>query len=389
MKRQSKAQEAAPEANASKAFAELRSQLVGSLVEREGEVDALLLALVAQEHVLYVGPPGTAKSMLATSLTKAIDSARCFSVLMTKFTTPEEVFGPIKLTALKEDRYERAVEGYAADSHVLFLDEIWKASSAILNTNLTLLQERVFDNGGTRTRVPLRVAVAASNEFPSSEEGQELGAMFDRFLIRRIVRPVSHQGRERLAFGTLPGIKPCVSLREVDAAAQQASGVAFSDAARGTFFNILDQLGAAGIRPGDRRTRKAVGVARAQAWLLGDSEVKSEHLECLQDVLWSSPEQRDKCGEIVVKLANPVGAQLNEILKEVDEILSKVADTATRIGAIKKLEDCLGRVQQMGGNGRAKKVERHIREMVIVQTNIACGMDEKKAKTHAAMVMES
>lgn len=381
----------------SEAFATLRTQLVGSLVEREAEVDALLLGLVAQEHVLLVGPPGTAKSTLANSLTSAISKAECFSILLTKYTTPEEVFGPIKLTALREDRYERAIQRYAPTAHVLFIDEIWKASSAILNTNLTLLQEREFDNGGKRIKCPLRIAVAASNEFPGTEEAQELGAMFDRFLIRRVVRPVSHQGRERLLFGELPRVSPCLDLADLDVAAKRASALPFSDDAKQAYHQILDQLGAAGVRPGDRRVRKAVGIAKARAWLVSATEgetrdkVQPADLECLQDVLWSAPEQRDQCATIVTKLANPVGAKLTELLRQVDEIMTKVTDMPTRMAAIKKLEQCEEEAKGLvsSGNGRAQKVTRHIRMLKITQTGIAMGMDEAKAKQQAAIAMES
>jgi MoxR-like ATPase len=179
-------------------FETLRAALAAALIERDEEVQLLLLGLLAGEHVLLVGPPGTGKSLLCSALTSAVGGARKFETLLTKFSTPEELFGPVSVQALKADRYERLTAGYLPEAHFAFVDEVWKASSAILNTLLTLMQERRFDNGGRRVDCPLRLMVAASNEWPVGDGYESLGAAFDRFLIRKLVRPVSAAGRERL-----------------------------------------------------------------------------------------------------------------------------------------------------------------------------------------------
>jgi MoxR-like ATPase len=115
---------------------------------------------------------------------------RKFSILLTKFSVPEEVFGPISLAALKEDRFRRVTAGRLPEAHLAFIDEIWKASSAILNTLLRMLNEGVFENDGEFARVPLRLCVAPSNEWPAAETGKELRALLDRFLFRETVRPI-------------------------------------------------------------------------------------------------------------------------------------------------------------------------------------------------------
>src|SRR5947207_14927784 len=141
-------------------FVATRKELSAALIERDEEIDLVLTALVAQEHVLLVGAPGTAKSLLLDSLMGWM-SGRRFSILLTKFSVPEEVFGPISVAGLKEDRYRRITTGKLPEADLAYVDEIWKASSAILNTLLRILNERVFDAGdGTLVKVPLKICVA-------------------------------------------------------------------------------------------------------------------------------------------------------------------------------------------------------------------------------------
>src|SRR3954468_4169072 len=154
-------------------FARARREMAEALIEREGEIDLVLTALVARENVLLVGNPGTAKSMLLDALMSWMNG-RKFSILLNRFTAPEEVLGAISVAGLKSDVYRRITTGKLPEADLAFLDELFKASSAILNVLLKILNERTYEIGdGSSLRVPLKLCVAASNEWPSPETGKE------------------------------------------------------------------------------------------------------------------------------------------------------------------------------------------------------------------------
>jgi MoxR-like ATPase len=196
-------------------WAEAIEELERGLLQRDVAARALLLAALAGEHVLLLGPPGTAKSELARRLQRLLPGARYFERLLTRFSVPEELFGPLSLQALEDDRYERLIEGYLPAAEVAFLDEVFKANSAILNTLLGLLHERCFDNGQHRVAVPLVCLVGASNEVPQDES---LHAFYDRFLLRVPVLPVDDEH-----FSALLQLRPLQGETHADALLSAAS----------------------------------------------------------------------------------------------------------------------------------------------------------------------
>lgn len=153
--------------------------------EKEQIIAVALLCAVAGENMFLLGPPGTAKSMVASRLKRVFKDGKSFDYLMSRFSTPDEIFGPIAISRLKnEDRYERLTAGYLPDADVVFLDEIWKAGPSIQNTLLTIVNEHIFHNGGQIMHCPMKVLIAASNELPAKDEGLE--ALWDRFLVRMV-----------------------------------------------------------------------------------------------------------------------------------------------------------------------------------------------------------
>ncbi|QDU18973.1 hypothetical protein [Urbifossiella limnaea] len=266
------------------------------------------------------------------------------------------------------------------NSHVRFWSRVWvaiprlrqQASSAILNTLLRVLNERTFDDGGGVARpVPLRLCVAASNEWPSAfEGGKELAAVFDRFALRKAVRPVmSGDGRKRLLWADdlTPALAATVTPAEVDQAGREAAALPWADDAKDAMETVLRELAKEGVRPGDRRQRKAVGVARAFAWLGGADRVEPEHLEVLASVLWDDPEEQPAaCARVIAKVANPAGMRVTALLVEAEQVLAatdarNLTSAATAAAKLAEIERQLAAVT---GNGRVERARAYVKDQL-------------------------
>lgn len=297
----------------------IERELNATFAEREREIRGLVVALLAREHVLLLGPAGTAKSALANTLCSAIDGAEFFQWLLTRFSTPEEVFGPVSLDGLKHDKFRRMTTGKLPEAHVAFLDEIYKANSAVLNSLLTAINERAFDNDGGRIAIPLETVVGASNELP---EGPELAALHDRFLLRYMTAYTkTPDAFRRLITGSEPAIATRITLTDLQAAQREVDQVAISESAVEELFKLRGEIAVEGVTASDRRWRKATRILRAAAWLDGSTEVTPESFPILAHVLWETPEQISKLTQIVSKYTS---AELAEAQEAADAVLELV-----------------------------------------------------------------
>jgi len=309
----------------------IRDELRASFFERTPVIDGVLTALVAGEHVLMLGPPGTAKSALASVLCKAIDDAQFFQWLLTKFSTPEELFGPMSLKGLEQDKFTRNVTGKLPLAHIAFLDEIFKANSSILNALLTIINEREFFNDGAASACPLLTMVGASNELP---ESKELEALFDRFLLRYWINYVGDRANVRsMLLASEPAISAKLTLADIAKAQAEAAKVKFSDASLDTLLDVKDATEREGVRASDRRWRRVIKALRAFAYLNGDNAVTEDHFDLLPDMLWREPSERTSLVQVVGRIANPLAAKAIEVTDAARELFASLPS-----GDVKKAE---------------------------------------------------
>ena len=345
-----------------------RKELNESLIERTDEIDLLLTALIAGEHLLLVGSPGCGKSLLIDSLMRWTHGSK-FSFLLNKFTMPEELFGPYSISELKSDRFVRITTNRLPEANYVFLDEIFKSSSSILNTLLRILNERTHDRGdGVTLRVPLELCLAASNEWPEGDSKKELGALFDRFLLRKTVNPISTQaGRQKLLWANqAPEFSTSLSAHELTAARLDAQGLSWSKEAKQALESILDELARQGVRPSDRRQFKSVAIVQAYAWLSGADEVLPEHIEVLQHVLWSHHEESAKVRSVIMQVAAPVGMKVNGLISEIEQVLSSVdpKDLGQAATAAAKLSEINKTLKGLKSHPKASAAIAYLKEKI-------------------------
>lgn len=324
----------------------LLEQLGQGLVEREQTLKLALLTVLAGENLVLVGPPGTGKSLVARRVAQSLSGdgpASHFEYLLTKFSTPEELFGPLSISALKADRFHRNTAGYLPTVRIAFLDEIFKASSSILNALLTILNERVYHNGTEVQPVPLQSLIAASNELPADQE--ELAALYDRFLVRVFVDYVGTSNLSRLFEPTTePTLPPQDLLTAQDLAQirQAANQVVFEPALIQTVQDIWathketfkeDRR----ERLSDRRLKKVIHLMRVSAATNGREAVDLSDLMLLKDCLWNHADNAPKVLEVVLKTLQRHSRQvLASMPMPIEEKVSKLAKAPHRSGFLVK-----------------------------------------------------
>ena len=379
-------------------FKQLLGEMNRGIYEKETEISLSLLAALAGESIILLGPPGVAKSMVARQLKTAFRDAQSSEYLMSRFSTPDEIFGPVSIQKLKtSDTYERAMEGYLPTADVVFLDEIWKAGPAIQNTLLTVINEKIFRNGNREMHLPLKLLVAASNELPAKGEGLE--ALWDRFVIRIESRPIKLEKnfRAMLLDSHADFLGPTDFTDSTDFSgftgglghADFADNADFSDLKItseeyaewteridkiGVKIEVLDAISAIrkslravnvdeaaerrNIYVSDRRWKNIVRLLRTSAFMQDREEVDICDLLPIYHCLWQEPEERDAIRNIVIRaLFSPFADKLVEMKNALAEdikyhrVRRNPEDGRDYEGEIENLSDGLTSLEkQLGEN---------------------------------------
>ena len=320
----------------------ISDKLCQGLYEREEVIRLALLTAIAGESIFLLGPPGVGKSLIARRLKYAFADGQSFEYLMTRFSTPDEVFGPISIRKLKEeDKYERITEKYMPDASVVFLDEIWKASSSIQNALLTIINERVYRNGQQEVPVNIRAILTASNELPPA--GENFGPLWDRLLVRYDVQGIQrHENFVQMITDTSEVYDDPIpanikitdeELKEWD---QAINAIKVGDEVIASLQMIRNRIEKWNERKAngnpilvfDRRWKKILRLMRTSAFLNGREEVDLMDMFLLLHCLWDNPAQIAPLKEIIAKTIREHGysisLSLSNLHKEIEEFEREV-----------------------------------------------------------------
>lgn len=312
------------------------------IFEKEHILAMALLCAVAGESIFLLGPPGTAKSLVARRLKMIFKNARSFEYLMSRFSTPDELFGPVSISKLKnEDKYERLTDGYLPEASVVFLDEIWKAGPAIQNTLLTVVNERIYRNGSMTQILPMKILIAASNELPAEEMGLE--ALWDRFLVRMVSDCIQNERaffrmirQDRLPDISIPS-EWLISDETYALWQSSISGVHIPEHICGLVSNIRkllkeeemkqDCLKTLDFYISDRRWKKAFHLMRASAWLNGRSAIDESDCVLLVHCLWNKAEYINLTSDFVCQsFTYDMEKEMDTLQAKIQKVLKKQSD---------------------------------------------------------------
>lgn len=346
------------ESNIRERMSKLLNKMREGIIDKDESTRLALLCADAGENIFFMGPPGTAKSMISSRLHKIFkEDTKYFEFLMSKYSAPEEIFGPIKLEGLDRGVYKRRTDGYLPTAHIAFLDEIWKSGNGILNSLLTIINEKKFRNGPAETeeelsdeklgkygRVPLQICLAASNEFPASG----LSALYDRFTVRTYVNPVkTNNDLFKLcmdSFDELDVSDVKDILLNVDEIKEWQNGIkkiGLPQEIQEVIVGVRQEMNRLNEEQtnssekyyvSDRRWKKIVHLLQTSAYLCGRNDVDLMDCQLISYCIWDTARQFDEAKTIVEKIVREhgVGCGSEDVQRIEDKIALFEADIDSR-----------------------------------------------------------
>ncbi len=322
-------------------FDTILKSLNDGIVEREKHVNNAFLSALSGEAIFFLGPPGVAKSLIARRLKFAFKDATTFEYLMNRFSTPEEIFGPISIAKLRdEDKLERKVENYLPSANIAFLDEIWKAGPSIQNTLLTIINEKIFRHGTQEIKVPLIALITASNELPASGVGLE--ALWDRFIIRMLVNNIADKDQFSNMILNTSNLyevnlddKLKISMEEYNKWQDEISKIKIDEQIIEFIHYVRLQIQQYNqneegneIYISDRRWKKIIKVLRTSAFINGRDYVDLMDCVLIKHMIWDNTEQIDAVEQIIREAISHFGYTVNidydTIVNQIDKFEDEV-----------------------------------------------------------------
>ncbi len=352
----------------------IASELKDIFVERDNAIENSIKALITGQAVLLVGPPGTAKSALATELCRRIDHGRYFSWLLNRTSDPAEILGPFSIKEMENDKFVRVTKNKLPEAEIVFLDEVFKCNEPTLNILLPIINEKVFYNDGNPIPVPLITLFAASNEFPEEES---LMALYDRMIYRMYVDYVGDVENKMLMLKRSlnrkkDGEYTTISLNDINYLREALDEIEVSESILKEYIYLMNALLQEGVVVSDRRQNEALKVLKANALINKRDEVITEDFNSLRDVLWNDLEDIEIIDEVLKeRLLSPFEKEYNYVRERYDSL----------VGSTKNMNDTRMLVEVKGSAELVKdKVDRFLKDKEL--------MDERNINKFTALQKE-
>jgi len=304
-----------------------RASLNSAFLERTDVIDGLLASVITKQNAFLFGRPGTGKSELVRAVSNGFKGSQFFGYLLSPTTDPSELFGPVAVSKLLKDEYTRDVSGYLPSANIAFLDELFRGSSAVLNSLLTILNERTFNNGRDVIETPIQSIVAATNSFPQEEA---LQAFCDRFLFRPTVetlsKPISKRLIDQWTLGIQerPAVESDLTYEDLTTLQKEVSTIAVDDEFLDRFSQVLDLLSSRGILVSDRRRVQILKFMRGWALVQGDDTLYAEHLHrALVHIVYQTVDDISVIKEVLLQAIPTAEKQLADMRRAYNAILTE------------------------------------------------------------------
>ncbi|MBC8437070.1 AAA family ATPase [bacterium] len=359
-------------------------------IERKEEIHGLSLSLISGANALFIGPPGTGKTLLVDSWQNLISDNTHFSWLLHKFMTPDELFGPVSLEGLKNERFIRNTKGKLPEATTCFLDEIYKCNAGSLNALLSLLNEKKFYNDGEAIDVPLISAIGASNELP--DESDNLDALDDRFSLRYYVQPVREHSSKMKIYNNPDRFEaiPEISIEEIMSLREDCLNVEVPESIADMVVTLIDSLKEEGITITDRTFKASKKLLQAEALFNKRTVVQESDVEVLKNSFWRDEIQQPTVYKTILKKVAPekhIVLELYENSQDIYETVMKVTDPKLKssegLEAVSKLKDAkkdihnhLAKMKEQGLSLKeVKHMEKQLDKWIMEVFNKQCGVD--------------